>query len=80
MTFGVPVADGAVTSQFVLFSPALKTVRVTSRGSATVSELQDPTSVVVGATYGHAKVTAGLYTRVPSGLVAVTYMLVFPLA
>jgi hypothetical protein len=42
MTFGVPVAEGAVISQLVVFNPALKTVSVTSSSGATVSGLHDP--------------------------------------
>jgi hypothetical protein len=54
ITFGVPVAEGAVTSQLVVFNPALKTVKVTSNPEAIVSGLQEPSTageVAVAGTY-----------------------------
>ena len=78
ITFGVPVAEAAVTNHPLWFKPALKTVRVTSKGFAMVSSLQEPgvTAPVSGSTLamtnGQLKVAGGLNTTVPSGFVAVT--------
>ena len=66
ITFGVPVAEGAVISQLVVFKPTLKTVSVTSNAGATVFALQDPgtAGVVpeagVEATNGQLNVDMGL--------------------
>lgn len=54
MTFGVPVADGAVSCQPLVLSPALKTVRVTSNPDAIVWSLQVPRTGWVGGTGGVA--------------------------
>lgn len=48
ITSGVPVAEGAVISQSVVFKPALKTVSVTSSPDAIVSSLHDPSTAGVG--------------------------------
>jgi hypothetical protein len=58
ITLGVPVAEGAVSSQLEVLRPALKTVRVTRSADATVWSLQDPK---VGRTGGVAVGSPGVY-------------------
>jgi hypothetical protein len=60
MTSCVPVAEGAVISQPLVFNPALKTVSVTSNGDATVSSLQVPGEPALGGTGGLAVGSPGL--------------------
>jgi hypothetical protein len=60
ITFGVPVADGAVSSQPLVFNPALKTVSVTSNPEAIVSSLHVPGVAAVGGTGGVAVGSPGL--------------------